>query len=722
MEEYIMAEHDITGLNNKINNGGVTNQGRLGASEFNLLVDAVIENQEIVENHEERIDLIEREGLEYIETTWSELMSLRDTMNLRKGALYRITDFVTTVANDPEARSAGHPFDIIVLAIDSGRLSERAWAIQHEGDGYFDDSNLDAWQIWYSLDNDTNRFQWADPDNGKGVIYRMIDEHGNDCPYDFKNVQFKRYLTGGSYIETWMGKYDYGFYPDSMWNPELYGGKYYLIPNPEIYYGGLFENFKLESIPEDYIWVYTFAKVSKDYSVISDLSLEVNKVINNIMGYHYETKTIDDRTFSFRVLNNNVFISREGRTITDGVDGVPKESLFLDNYIGNYSYYITFYDFAVSSKIGINCNTILVYDCMTIEVGDFGNCLILGQSQLSYLGAFCVNSYLDVCSYIKIGGYLYGSSLFYVQSGKLGIGNTDVYVSSVRGLETGDMCDTFAIGHISSDASTVCMEYGGDPYSDIKIGNFCSGIFINWMEIGDNDEENLSISSSIHIGSGVQMMQIYNSVAVDINNSRECAIQGFIDCTLENCSGLFIYDMKDRHFGEENSIFNHSTFNQVYILNYNINDKTSEEPPLLRYERVNVCGNFADIDFNTFKNTLSVATDDTKNWNLGVNSKGELKLWNPADPLIEYKNFTLDFGQNEETIQIANLEDNTLTLSNVIVNNVSELYITSGAVIKQQIDLANVAGYTIAPKSFATFDIIRKGTGIASVGLKFKIQ
>ena len=45
----------------------------------------------------------------------------------------------------------------------------------------------------YCLDNDTTRFAWADTAGGKGVIYRMTDEHGNECPYDFKNVQFKRY-------------------------------------------------------------------------------------------------------------------------------------------------------------------------------------------------------------------------------------------------------------------------------------------------------------------------------------------------------------------------------------------------------------------------------------------------------------------------------------------------------------------------------------------------
>lgn len=45
----------------------------------------------------------------------------------------------------------------------------------------------------YCLDNDTTRFNWADTINGKGVIYRMIDEFDNDLPFDFKNIQFKRY-------------------------------------------------------------------------------------------------------------------------------------------------------------------------------------------------------------------------------------------------------------------------------------------------------------------------------------------------------------------------------------------------------------------------------------------------------------------------------------------------------------------------------------------------
>ena len=87
-----------------------------------------------------------------------------------------------------------------------------------------------------------------------------------------------------------------------------------------------------------------------------------------------------------------------------------------------------------------------------------------------------------------------------------------------------------------------------------------------------------------------------------------------------------------------------------------------------------------------------------------------------------YRITTLNYGTNEETIQIANLEDATLTLSDVMVTNVATLYITTGGYIKEPIDLTNTPNISISGKAFATFDIVRSGTGTASVGLKFKVQ
>ena len=49
-------------------------------------------------------------------------------------------------------------------------------------------ANIPAWELKYSLDNDTTKYAWADEINGKGVIYWLKDEYGNECPYDFKNI------------------------------------------------------------------------------------------------------------------------------------------------------------------------------------------------------------------------------------------------------------------------------------------------------------------------------------------------------------------------------------------------------------------------------------------------------------------------------------------------------------------------------------------------------
>lgn len=80
--------------------------------------------------------------------------------------------------------SSNTPEECWASAVAAGSLSTST----QPAPDYFDNCNLDAWKIWYCLDNDASRFAWADSTNGKGVIYRMIDEWNNDCPYDFKNI------------------------------------------------------------------------------------------------------------------------------------------------------------------------------------------------------------------------------------------------------------------------------------------------------------------------------------------------------------------------------------------------------------------------------------------------------------------------------------------------------------------------------------------------------
>jgi hypothetical protein len=125
--------------------------------------------------------------------SWTTLKEMRDTWQLKPGQQYRITNYVATTNGDMDSRSANHPFDIVVTADGERTLNEHARAVLREGDTYFADCDVAAWDIWYCIDNDTDRFAWATAANGKGVVYRLVDEFGNDAPYDFKGIQFLAY-------------------------------------------------------------------------------------------------------------------------------------------------------------------------------------------------------------------------------------------------------------------------------------------------------------------------------------------------------------------------------------------------------------------------------------------------------------------------------------------------------------------------------------------------
>lgn len=124
-----------------------------------------------------------------INTNWEGLISLRNNSQLIPGCKYRIIDYVTTTGKN-NTISNEQPFDVIVEALTNNSFSETAKACLHEGDTYFPHYNAkpETWEIKYCIDNDLERFDWA-TSNGKGVIYYMKDEWGNEGNYDFKNIK-----------------------------------------------------------------------------------------------------------------------------------------------------------------------------------------------------------------------------------------------------------------------------------------------------------------------------------------------------------------------------------------------------------------------------------------------------------------------------------------------------------------------------------------------------
>ena len=90
------------------------------------------------------------------EITWQELKDLKNNSQLVPGRKYRMIDYETTTGAE-NTQAAEHVFDLILTALDEKTLDEKCSAIQSERDveGYFSNNNLSAWEVWYTIENDT---------------------------------------------------------------------------------------------------------------------------------------------------------------------------------------------------------------------------------------------------------------------------------------------------------------------------------------------------------------------------------------------------------------------------------------------------------------------------------------------------------------------------------------------------------------------------------------
>ena len=345
----------------------------------------------------EEVQDILNKSAQAILVTYEELKAKRDAGILIPGAYYRITDFVTTV-NMEDIRSAGHAFDLIVLALSPFELSEKAFAQPHEDDTYFADANLSAWQLWYTLDNDKTRFDWADEDNGKGVIYRMIDEWGNDCSYDFKNIQMHRTVAASF---GWF----YAFAADGI--AEVDGSL-----------SGAFEDNFLQSM----ITIWGGRGYRNKVLTNWDLSLTINGHDNSIdsavAGLNSDSivfgsyNRIDGRCANVRIYgsSNLVYSSTNIRLGNIDVDTNVSYTVVLPHcdsiLVGNY---------CRNNRFGSDCRKLTIGDKSNYNVFDSG-CSDIELGEYSDSNVFGPN-----CKYITAGNYtlynVFGPSCQYISAG-----------------------------------------------------------------------------------------------------------------------------------------------------------------------------------------------------------------------------------------------------------------------------------------------------------------
>ena len=257
-----------------------------------------------------------------VSTTYAALKALRDGGNLVPGTWYRITDYACTTTQQ-DTQSANHAFDIIVRADDESHLNENAFAAHHDGDTYFADCKLEAWQLKYCLDNDTDRFAWADTTNGTGVVYWMKDEWENECPYDFKNIQFSRTLTDGAYDDKGTAAYVYTF--------NAYSGG---TNSDATVLAATIANIRCESNTLNMCQGYS----SGIYKMMLCNNVFLNVYTNN-SGFNCLSNTL-----GFECTNNTFGNSCIGNTFGNGCGNNTFGNNCQDNTFGNYCIYFTVFE------------------------------------------------------------------------------------------------------------------------------------------------------------------------------------------------------------------------------------------------------------------------------------------------------------------------------------------------------------------------------------------
>lgn len=448
----------------------------------------IIEDNELVTataltDLDTRVDALE--GLSttpIISKTYSELKTLRDNSQLIPGQQYGITDYATTV-NDEYLNSgitvAGdlHLFDIVVTANSSNGFYEVARAVYNPNrDTYFENSNLDAWKIWYCFDNDQDRFSWATA-NGTGVIYRMIDEWNNDCPYDFKNIvmeDFSNTLPGGGLYYTFTVLYDNG--ETGRVDASLFGYchnntiksscdfdngyyKYFLNANIFISYDStiLHENF-LDYGCRNNIFCYN-CNSNKLGSKCRD-NIFGNYCTGNIIGNECDNNSFGDdcygNTFGNNCMGNILSHECYSNNFGNGCSNNSLRNACHSNSFGNGCCNNSFYDECFNNSFN--------NDCIGNKFGDsccynsFGNgCIynsfrISGDNTSSLIGYCRYNSFDDGCSYNIVYSTNTNSSNYlenyHINRGVKGTYGTPMLIDA-QYLNAENVCNVYKKGDIA---------------------------------------------------------------------------------------------------------------------------------------------------------------------------------------------------------------------------------------------------------------------------------
>ena len=549
-------------------------------------------------------DIVDFTPISIVNINYNKLKELRDNSKLKPSQYYRITDFVTTVANDPEARSAGHPFDIIVMASEKDKLQEECYAIQHEDDTYFANCNLAAWKIWYCLDNNTTKYMWADTANGKGVIYHMIDEWGNDCPYDFKNVQFKRYAV-----------------KDISLNGELAD-----LDGTYIGYNSSMNGLNIPD-QDDFTWVYTFTYGyrNKEEIIVDASNIGFNSEEDyGLKGYYGDNiikpsvcHIVNDEETSTPFCLNNIVWYDVNSWHHGSANNIIIESECINMTLSGNAHHIG-YD---------NRNLIMGTRCISNTIGSGGN----------------MNTFGDRCSYNTFGNNCgsntFGYNCFYNTFGNECFGNT--FGNNCDNNTFGDGCNNNTFGGTCNNNTFGNNCYSNtfkDSCSSNKFGNNCgSNTFGNGCRrntFGNDCNGNTFGNECNGNTFGNECDSNKFGIRCESNTfGNECYSNKFKDSCRYNAFGNECHDNKFGNNCSTNTFGNYCSYNLFsndFLYNTLGNDLLYIAIPTEKIYHAQILNGTRGVNNNN-KLTIEFTPETTYSQFAGLTSDNVLKTWVEAD-------------------------------------------------------------------------------------------
>jgi hypothetical protein len=399
-----------------------------------------------------------------VSVLYDDLVTMRNASNLKQGVQYRITDY-TCKTVQADTRSEGNDFDIIVVADSNNKLNEAARAIRRGGDAYFpSDTLFETWELKYCIDNDTDRFAWADSVNGKGVIYYLKDEWNNEAAYDFKSITFCNLNTAG--VDTYNDLPNDGsqyYYTFNLINTARDNGDYATCMSLD---ATIYNNVNVSNAPGQISGVHfcnfgTYKDENKrklnkvllfvimsygggNYSVgIGDgcYNFLIGSRSKSIKGGNYCTSmTFGDRCISM--------------TFGDECSSLTFGDRCISMTFGDECSSLTFGNYCYSQTFGVGCNSLTFGDsCDSMTFGNGCSSLTFGYGCRSMtFGNFCnTMTFGDGCRTLTYGDECYSMT----------------FGDGCRTLTYGDYCNTMTFGD-----GCRTLTYGDECYS-MTFGNFC---------------------------------------------------------------------------------------------------------------------------------------------------------------------------------------------------------------------------------------------------------